>query len=245
MDQNNRGDIRINGSGSAGGGTYDNVIIRGSGKITGSVKCEVFNISGSGDVAGNLEAIDGRISGSGTVEGDVKADRFKISGSGKIKGDLKAKEFSISGSGTVQKNVDAQIVHIEGSGKIGMNCSAEKFTADGGCDIGGLLSADEVTIRIFGLSNKIREIGGGKISVSLGMPHGLGVLRTIVSLGIFNPVLEVDTIEGDDIVLENTAARIVRGKSVVIGSGCDIGTVEYTEFYQKNIDAKVSAETKL
>ena len=245
MDSNNRGDIRINGSGSAGGGTYDNVIIKGSGKITGSVKCEVFSISGSGTVEGDLEATDGRISGSGTVEGDVKADRFRITGSGKVEGDLSAKEFSISGSGGIKRNVDAQYIKIEGSGKIGLNCNAETFTADGGCDIGGLLSADEIAIRLYGFNNHIREIGGGKINVSLGPPHGLGVLRSIVSLGIFNPVLEVDTIEGDDIVLENTTAKIVRGKSVVIGSGCDIGTVEYTEFYQKNIDAKVAAETKL
>ena len=245
MDQSKRGDIRINGSGSAGGGTYDSVIIKGSGKITGALKCEVFSISGSGTVAGDLEASDGRISGSGTVEGSVKADRFRINGSGKVEGDLTAKEFSITGSGTVQRSVDAQHIKIEGSGKIGLNCSAETFIADGGCDIGGLLSADEVSIRIFGFNNRVREIGGGKITVSLGPPRGLGVLRTIVSLGLINPILEADTIEGDEIVLESTKARLVRGNSVVIGSGCEIGTVEYKTFYQKNPEAKVDTETKL
>lgn len=36
-----------------------------------------------------------------------------------------------------------------------------------------------------------------------------------------------ETIEGDDIHLELTRARVVRGNNVSIGSGCDIDLVEY------------------
>jgi cytoskeletal protein CcmA (bactofilin family) len=242
MDSNNHGDIRINGSGSAGGGTYDSVVIRGTGKITGDLKCTAFSISGSGTIEGSLETSDGRISGSGTVEGNVKADRFKISGSGRVDGNLSAKEYAVSGSGAVGKSVEATLVKLEGSAKVGENCSAETFNADGGFEIGGLLSADDVTIRLYGFRSRAREIGGGKITVSLGPP--MGFIKSIFA-GFINPILEVDTIEGDEIVLENTAARIVRGNTVIIGSGCDIGTVEYKEFCQKNLDAKVGTETKI
>jgi cytoskeletal protein CcmA (bactofilin family) len=241
----NRGDIRINGSGSTGGGTYDSVIIRGTGKVMGDLTCDVFQTSGSGTVEGNLDAAEGKINGSGTINGDLKGGKFKINGSGRIMGDVRADEFAVSGSGSVQKSVAAQTVKVEGSVKIGLDCNAEVFEADGGFDIGGLLNADEVKVRIYGMKSKVREIGGGKISVTLGPPYGLSIVKTIVSMGILYPTLEADAIEGDEIVLENTTARIVRGKSVTIGVGCDIGTVEYQETYTKNAEARVGTETKI
>jgi cytoskeletal protein CcmA (bactofilin family) len=61
MDSYNRGDIRINGSGSAGGGTYNSVVIKGSGRIGGDLKCKIFNIGGTGTVEGSLETEDGKI----------------------------------------------------------------------------------------------------------------------------------------------------------------------------------------
>ncbi|SHI23259.1 Polymer-forming protein, partial [Sporobacter termitidis DSM 10068] len=240
-----RGDIRINGSGSTGGGAYDSVIIRGTGKVAGDLSCNVFQISGSGSVDGNLEVEDGKISGSGSIDGDLKAAKFRISGSGKIIGSVKAGEFIVSGAGTVLKGVEAQSVKIEGSAKIGLDCNAESFDADGGFEIGGLLNADEVKIRIYGMKSKVREIGGGKITVTMGPAHGFNIVRTIVSMGILNPALETDTIEGDEINLENTTAKVVRGNSVTIGSGCNIGLVEYKDHYTKSADARVGTETKI
>lgn len=245
MDNNYRGDIKINGTGSAGGGTYNSVIIKGAGKITGDLKCNVFQVSGTGTIDGNLDATEGRISGTGTVEGDVRSEQFKINGSGKIAGNMTGSDFAVSGSGTVIKNVEVHNIKIEGSLKIGMDCNAEVFTSDGSFDIGGLLNADEININLLGFKSKAREIGGGKITVSIGPAHGLGVLKTIISMGILNPVLEADVIEGDEIMLENTSARIVRGNNITIGPGCDIGTVEYKGHYVKNGDARVGTETKV
>lgn len=245
MDNNNRGDIKINGSGSAGGGTYNSVVIKGSGRIGGDLKCKIFNVGGTGTVEGSLETSDGKINGTGTIDGDLKADKFKISGSGKIAGSVSGTEFSVSGSGTVGKSVEVQRIKIEGSTKIGQDCNAETFTSDGAFEIGGLLNADEVSVRLYGFKSKAKEIGGGRISVTLGPSHGLNFIKTIVSMGILNPILEVDVIEGDEITLENTTARIVRGNNVSIGAGCDIGTVEYKGNYVRSAEAHVGSETKL
>lgn len=245
MDNNYRGDIKINGSGSAGGGTYNSVIIKGSGKISGDLKCNVLQISGTGLIEGNVEVSEGKINGAGTIEGDLKAEQFKINGSGKVTGSVSGSDFAVSGSGTVGKSVEAQNIKIEGSAKIGTDCNAEVFTSDGAFEIGGLLNADHININLLGFKSKAKEIGGGKIRVTLGPPHGLGVLKTIISMGILNPVLEAETIEGDEILLENTTARIVRGNNITIGPGCDIGTVEYKGHYVKNGDARVGTETKV
>ena len=245
MDNNNRGDIRINGSGSAGGGTYNSVVVKGSGRIGGDLKCEVFSIGGTGTVEGNLEVADGKINGTGTIEGDLKAGKFKINGSGRIAGSVSGKDFAVSGSGSIGKSVDVQSMKIEGSAKIGQDCTAEVFTSDGAIEIGGLLNAGEVSIRLLGLKSKAREIGGEKISVTVGLTHGLAVIKSIMTIGIFNPALEAEIIEGDEIMLENTAAKIVRGNNVMIGAGCDIGTVEYKNSFVKNGDARVGTETKV
>jgi cytoskeletal protein CcmA (bactofilin family) len=245
MDNRSYGTLRMNGSGSSGGGIFDKVVINGSGKINGDVECDVFHLNGTGHVEGNLKTTEGRISGSGVVDGNLTAATFRITGSGRIGGAVNADELTISGSGNIGNNVQAQNVRIEGSAKIGQDCNAEVFTSDGAFEIGGLLNADDVTIRLFGMKSKAREIGGGRITVALGPQRGLGVLKTIVSMGILNPVLEADVIEGDEISLENTTARIVRGNNVVIGAGCDIGTVEYKGQYTRLPEAKVGTETKV
>lgn len=235
----------MNGAGSSGGGLFDRVVINGSGKITGDVECEVFQLNGSGYVDGNLKTDEGRMNGAGTIEGDLTARVFKVGGSGRIAGGVTAEELTVSGSGNIGKGITAQSVKVEGTVKIAQDCSAEIFVADGGFEIFGLLNADDITIRLYGLKSKAREIGGGRIRVSVGPAHGLGVIKTILSMGILNPVLEADVIEGDEITLENTTAKIVRGNNVVIGNGCDIGTVEYTGHYIKTGDAKVATETKV
>lgn len=44
--------------------------------------------------------------------------------------------------------------------------------------------------------------------------------------------LIADVIEGDRVYLENTEAAVVRGKEVIIGPGCSIGTIEYENKYE-------------
>ena len=43
--------------------------------------------------------------------------------------------------------------------------------------------------------------------------------------------LTAETIEGDVVWLENTTAKVVRGKNVTVGPGCVVDLVEYAESY--------------
>ncbi|MFL6561039.1 MAG: cytoplasmic protein, partial [Bacillus sp. (in: firmicutes)] len=61
----------------------------------------------------------------------------------------------------------------------------------------------------------------------------------------FKPQLEVELIEGDKIELENTIAKIVRGKQVRIGPNCQIGLVEYTEDFLTDKKAVVTENRKV
>lgn len=245
MGENNVSDIIINGSGTASGGRYGRVQINGSGKITGDIECGSFSINGSGSAAGAVKAESLHISGSGRVIGDVEAGELKTSGSAHFEGNVSGGSVRISGSGHIHGGVTAEEIHISGSAKIDGDCNAENFRATGSFTIGGLLSADETDIRLHWHYSRVREIGGSRIRVIRDEHPGFGFLQAVFSFGADTPCLETDLIEGDEIRLEYTKAKIVRGGRVSIGPGCDIGEVEYKESYEKDNDARVGSEKKV
>ncbi|WP_216828547.1 hypothetical protein [Alkalihalobacterium elongatum] len=59
--------------------------------------------------------------------------------------------------------------------------------------------------------------------------------------------LEANIIEGDNIFLEHTTAKVVRGKNVVIGAHCQIDLVEYSTSFKKleRLDCRVEEVRKL
>lgn len=245
MGVDNLSDIVINGSGTASGGHYGRVQINGSGKITGDIECGDFSINGSGSAAGAVKAERLHISGSGRVIGDVEAGELKASGSAHFEGNVSGGSVGISGSGHIHGSVKVEEIHISGSAKIDGDCNAEHFRASGAFTVGGLLSADEVDIRLYSHYSHVREIGGSKIRIVREEHPGFAFLQSVFSLSVGVPCMETESIEGDEIVLEYTKAKMVRGGRVSIGPGCDIGEVEYTESYEKDNDAQVGSEKKV
>lgn len=243
MYEDSQADLRIDGSGRASGGSYNCVRINGSGKVTGDLVCNEFIINGSGEVNGDVESGKFRINGSGTVRGNLKAEELKVNGSCNFDASVTCESIMISGSSDIRQNLDAQQVKINGSLKIDGDCNAEQFVSKGMFEIGGLLNADNVDVHLYWHKSRVREIGGETITVRLGS-NRFGMLRSILPLSFHKPGLETNTIEGDEIYLENTTAKVVRGNNVTIGAGCDIGLVEYKGIYQKTGDAKVEQEIK-
>jgi len=57
--------------------------------------------------------------------------------------------------------------------------------------------------------------------------------------------LSAGIIEGDDIFLEATQAKIVRGRHVVIGEGCSIELVEYKDSFRQQNNGSVKENRKI
>lgn len=227
MEKVNFGDIKISGSGTSCGGKYNEVSISGSGKINGNLECVDFKTSGSSKVIGDLKAGTIKISGSARVEGNVEVEEMKVSGSAHVTGQIKCQSIKINGSTHIGGNLYAEEVTIAGSAHIEKNCEAECFKASGSFKILGLLNAGEVNIRIGGNCN-VQEIGGEHIEVRVS-PLDNSIFRKVIDK-MFNTKGELTTslIEGDEIYLQNTNAKIVRGNHITIGEGCNIGLVEYS-----------------
>lgn len=260
MNNETVGSLKISGSGSAGGGKYNEVKISGSGKITGNVECNEFHISGSGKVEGDVKTKEYKTSGSSRINGSLEAEEIKISGSSHIIGNIKCEEIHVSGSAHIEKSLQGGEVSISGSTRIEENlrgehvkisggidisgdCEAEEFIARGSFKIGGLLNAGNIEVGIGGYCSA-REIGGERIQVrELG---STGIWNKIISMFTGHGVgLATDLIEGDDIYLEYTTAKIVRGNNIKIGKGCVIDTVEYKETLDVIDEGRVTNQVKI
>ena len=219
MTTEGKGSVNISGAGSAAGGVYEKVTISGAGKITGDLEAEVVRIAGAAKLAGNVRAREFSAAGSCKVEGNLEGAALKCSGAAKVTGSVKAGELELAGATRIGGGVDA-----------------EQFRCKGAFSIGTLLNADRIEIALGGQST-VGEIGGSRITVVRGRTRGGLLDWQWVRQRV---LLKTECIEGDDICLEATEARAVRGRRVQIGRGCRIQKVEYAESLEIDPHARVT-----
>lgn len=222
--------ITISGAGRIEGGVYGTVKIAGSGKVVGDLTAEEFKSAGSAKVEGNLKAQKFEAAGSFKCEGDFEVEEGEAAGSFKVTGRIKAKELKLAGSAQA-KSITGGYLRAGGAISVQENVEVETFRLIGAFEVGGLLSADRVEVELEGRA-RAHEIGGEKIVVRAGQKGWGGFFSGALGLlfGHTAPKeLVVETIEGDEVELEATTAKLVRGGKVKIGKGCHIERVEYTE----------------
>ncbi|TGB00439.1 polymer-forming cytoskeletal protein [Sporolactobacillus shoreae] len=234
-------DLTISGSGTAPGGDYRNVIINGSGNVQGDLQCQRLEINGSGKILGNSKVVELIVSGSGVVEGNVTARKITINGNSRIEGNVTAEDLQINGTAKITGTVHGETIKSYGILTANGEIEAEELIAEGRILVDGLCSADRIDLKINGNLSRIREIGCSTLEVRR-RPFA-GFLSFLIR-GIRKTGLTVDSIEGDEIYLEDTVARVVRGNSLVIGEGCDIEKAAYKNDYRQADNAKVKSAVR-
>ncbi len=226
MEQSPRHDLKIFGVGNASGGEFNEVAINGQGDIEGNLTCTKFSLNGEGTINGSLKVHDGSILGTSTIKGSLDADRFNIFGTARVDGNAAVKDLTIDGTVTVQSGVTCDTLTLRGSTTIHGDCNAESLECKGSFTIDGLLNAGKIDITLYG-STKAKEIGGENVRVRKQSGPIANMVNALLQKLDFQQRLVTDTIEGDEVVLEFTKARIVRGNYVRLGQGCEIDLVEY------------------
>lgn len=258
--ENKLGDLKISGSGSTGGGRYNVVSISGSGKVVGDIICEKFRISGAGKVDGcinasefnisgagkvtkDIKCVIGSISGVGRIEGSVYGGNFSISGSSMISGNFNGDEFTVSGAGKVGGRIKATKVKILGSSYVGEGVEGEVIDIKGALKTSGMVNGDQINIDISGRI-EIDEIGATKVTVLNKSQYVGGIFRFFIKLfrSKKHNYLVAKIIEADEIYLENAIVDVVRGGKIVIGEGCKIKKVEYSDTLEVNSENSVIDE---
>lgn len=234
MNQDNRPDLVIHGSVHASGGVYREVNVQGFGKIKGDVECLDLHCAGHVSIDGDVQATRVKVEGNATVRGAMKVENMEVYGQVDVNGDVDFTHLRVDGSAKVHGNMSGEEIQLRGFLKSTGDCEAELFKAKGAFTIGGLLNAGRVEIDLHG-GCEAREIGGEHIEVR---KAGNSTLNKLIK-HIFNNTLSVDTVEGDEIYLEYTRAKVVRGNNIEIGPGCEIDLVEYTGEFRKDNDSLV------
>jgi cytoskeletal protein CcmA (bactofilin family) len=224
-------DIKITGSGQINGGDYNKVSISGSAKVNGDVKAQEIRNSGSLDAVGNISSKLVHSSGSLKIEGNLEADLVESSGTLKVSGKMQVKDLEASGSvnGDI---IQGNTVNVSGGFKVPRDVTVKSFSSSGGLDIGGVLNADKIKISING-DSKIGSIKGKSIEI-----------KRLLDIIFRNSRLNTDRIEGDEVALENVNAKFVKGRTVKLGSNCNIDVVEYKETISVDSGAKVGKQQK-
>jgi cytoskeletal protein CcmA (bactofilin family) len=233
-------DLVINGSGSVGGGTFNKVLINGSGTIVHDLKCMDLECNGAGKITANVHAKNTIIKGSSTITGNLLSERVQIHGHASVKGHIHFLQLEVKGATTVGKSVKGEQLTLEGSIKIAEDCECEHVQAEGSFKIQGLLNADTINVTLHG-NSYAKEIGGETITVKKRNS------RTLFDKFIktFNKTLKSDVIEGDHIHLEYTKAKVVRGNFVTLGTGCEIDLVEYKQEFTADKHAIIKEKKKI
>ncbi len=234
------GDLKISGMGKMNGGKFNNVDISGMGKILGDIEANSITVSGSGNIGGNAKASRVSVSGNASINGDVEGERVESSGNFKTSGSVKAAEISNSGRIRIDGNLKSKKIISEGMLSIGGELEAEEFYTDGVFKVGGLLNANTIDVKIQ-WDSYAKEIGGETIKVRKGKHFGMNFIFLLFSKGFG---LQADVIEGTDIYLENTKAKVVRGNKVKIGPDCNIDQVEYTDSFEVAAGSVVKNQVK-
>ena len=258
-------DMKISGAGVLGGGEYEDVRINGSAKIEGSICCHSFACAGAAKGEGDLDCMeDFRCAGSTRVDGAIRAGSAYVSGSLHCASLHGEDTLRIAGSAHVEDKLSGGEIMASGRLQVGGDIEAESFQfSDGSCspvssgnlDCDGLLNAETVRIHVGARRHRVAAIGGGSVTVDGNLedrPEG-----DSVSFGLFgafkrwnkHPVggsLTVDeSIEADEVTLANTLCPLVSGRRVIVGPGCRIDLVRYSESVEIDPDAQVGRQERI
>ena len=241
-------DMKISGSGQIVSGEYENIRISGSGKLNGFVRCASFHISGSSKGEEIECKNEFEVSGSGKFDKNVKAGKLSVSGAFSCEGDLTVDEkIKCSGIAKALGNVKCGELSVSGAFKAGGDIEAETVNVSGALNCAGLLNAEDIFIK-FDKGMEIGSIGGSKIVILKDSTDKKTIRLPLFSSmvkGSTNSVCVKNSIEGDDIAIENVYAPRVSGRVVAIGEGCEIDLVQYSEEIEIAPNAKVGKSEKI
>ncbi|MGF7400992.1 hypothetical protein PQ744_11420 [Thermoanaerobacterium thermosaccharolyticum] len=247
MDLEKRQNIKIVGDNTSAGGLFNNVSVVGNGIFNSSVDCVYIKVAGDCTINGDLKTASGVVAGDINIKGSLSADMFKVAGNMTVDYNTSIKNLITHGNATINGNISSEKIDANGYFTIEGNCNSEVFKSKSiVMKLNGLLNADDIDIQIYGRS-AVREIGGEKIMIRGGSESIFKRLKLIKSM-IYDACkgdLTTDVIEGDEIYLEYTTAKAVRGKNVTIGQGCNIELVEYVDNFNQHSDSVVRESKKM
>ena len=241
-----RKDLKFSGNMTVPGGLYKRVNVNGNMTIDGDLDCMDIRVNGNMYENGTLKTKTSWVNGFASLEGDLKAVEIDLNGEVRIDGDMAVDQIKAKGKLGVKGGITSDKLDVFGVLNVRGDCEAETFACKGALDIEGTLNAGNIEVRLYGPS-RVKEIGGEKIDIRRSGDSKLKAIMVAIftTLSFHRANLTVETLEGDEIILEHVTAKVVRGNSVTIGDGCEIDLVEYRTDFKKAAGASVLKHEKI
>lgn len=264
------GAINISGTGQVtGDATAEEVFVAGSGEFKGDLYVEELEVTGKCRVEGRLEADSVTVRGSLHLEETMKVGRLRSYGSLGVEGDLISDTTYFAGSSNVAGNVECDSFTSRGSFSIDGLLTADEIDIWlGSGNHAEKVGGEKIDIRKKGVSDAIdrekvedgvRGFKRGLSSVGEKLGFDLELDESKISSGVSRftrkiddyltelggGVLETSVVEGDTVELEGVEADSVRGDDLVIGEGCVIGKLEYSNTVEVKEGAEVGEKSRI
>ena len=228
-------DMRVSGKGKIPPGEYNKITLRGSGTLHGKVLCAALRASGS--TKGEEIECTERFKASGRVRfsGDIISPQIRVAGSLSCNGSLIAKDrLSCHGSAKCAKSIKCTHLSHSGTLLVGADIEAESVRISGSLHCEGLLNAGSTYLQA-DKTMHVESIGGSSIHIKRKRFSVIPKRRVIVS----------SAIEGDELTLEYVTCPRVTGRRVLIGKGCKIDLVQYSDSLELSPKAKCGKTEKI
>lgn len=180
-----------------------------------------LNVRGSLIVKEDVHAVTVDVFGHLNASKNVSTSKLKVSGDCKIAGKCEAGQVNNLGSLRVQ-NIMADKIMSSGYMSVAQEAVAGTFYADGAVKIKRLTADAAIEIRLGNRS--IIEVIRSRGDITVKPSSKL--MNTVM---IPFRKLTCESIEGLNITLYRTSARLVCGENVVVGPGCSIGEIRYSK----------------
>ncbi len=172
-----RRDLRVTGTGSTSGGTYQNVRLVGEGSVDGHLECQKFRAIGTFQCKGDVHAEHLRVVGTVDVDGTLYGGRTRITGELSTTGDCSADVLEVRGTLRVGGLVNADRVDIRlygparctdiGGGVIRIRPSLKFRSSDKGLSA-ETIEGDEVHLR----DARVQVVRGKRVWIGPGCEIG-------------------------------------------------------------------------
>ena len=250
-----KGNIKLSGNGNISEGEYKEIKIMGNATSNGAIKAERIKVMGSAHFNSSIEVKECIVLGNAVIRGNIRAEKFKVNGDLTIVGDCEVNELTVNGKTDIDGMIECNNVVLRGDMILTKACQAktlkvygsvdassdllgEQISIDGRMRCKGLLSGERVCLHAFE-DSYCKEIGATRLVVEKPIYHLLWF-----GYGKKNS-LSCDLIEADEIELEYTKAKVIRGKQVNLVKQCKVDTLEYSEQYTKGEGCEVREVTKV
>lgn len=222
MRTTNQPDLQLAGIGNAAGGDYHNVKLEGVCKIGGDVNCRTFETSGMTTVHGSIRA----------------EEKFSLGGKMTCHGGLSGGEVRLEGHMTVEGPLQAEQLELNGYMRVKGHSQVKNCKMRGALIVDGWLAGEGFEIMLEGPFH-----AEGVKAERLTVKHsGKGSLRRMIEAWLpdnWQAQARVRVIEADIVDIEETMAETVRGRTIMIGPGCNIDRVEYVSELHVHPQAQV------